>query len=383
MLRIIHTSDVHIGVKLSSFRDKASLQRQSLLDVFTKIVDTAIAEHAQLVLIAGDLFDSNYPSYQSVQFVKGQLGKLNINGIYVAIAPGTHDCLSKDSIYLRENFSANLPYVYVFNDETITSKEFSDIDVTVYTKANISNKSTESPIAFLATESKQAKTKYKVAMAHGSVQIEGKSAEDDLPISLRDIAESGVDYLALGHWHGAQEFSFGNTKAWYAGSPEITYQEGKGGLGQGYALLVDILDKTEVKPIKVSDKEMEELHIDMQVYENIENIYYELEKHANENKIISVTITGVIGSDIFIDEEKIEQDFKDKFLSISVSNKTAFTMDEVLARDYPEELVIGQFMKIMKEKIEKSKTSEEKKIAEDAMHLGIAELEGKNIISEN
>ncbi len=380
MLRLIHTSDVHIGVKLASFRDKAAVQRQSLLDVFAKIVDTAISEHAQLLLIAGDLFDSNFPSYQSVQFVKGQLGKLNNNGIYVAIAPGTHDCLSKDSIFLRENFTANLPYIYVFNNPEITVKEFPDIDVTVFTKANISNKSTESPIAFLAEASKQAKTKYKVAMAHGSVQIEGKSAEDDLPISLRDIAESGMDYLALGHWHGAQEFSFGGTKAWYAGSPEITYQEGKGGLGQGYALMVDMLDKVEVKPFKVSDKEIEELHMDMQVYENMENVYYELEKHAGANKIITVSISGVIGSDIFIDEEKIEEDFKDKFLSIRVTNNTVFTMDEVLSRDYPEELVIGQFMRIMRQKIESAQTSEEKKIAEDAMHLGIAELEGKNII---
>lgn len=382
MLRLIHTADVHIGVKFGAFGDKAPAQRQSLLDVFAKIVDIAISEHAQLVLIAGDLFDSNFPSYQSVQFVKGQLGKLNNNGVYVAIAPGTHDCLSKDSIFRRENFTANLPYIYVFDNPEVTAKEFPDIDVTVFAKANTSNKSTESPIAFLANAGKQAKTKYKVAMAHGSVQIEGKSAEDDLPITLRDIAESGMDYLALGHWHGAQEFSFGSTKAWYAGSPEITYQEGKGGLGQGYALMIDIMDKTEVKPIKVSDKEVVELRVDMQVYENMENVYYELEKRANPNAILAVTITGVIGSDIFIDEEKIEEDFKNKFLSISVSNSTVFTMDEVLARDYPEELVIGQFMRIMRQKIQDAKTPEEKKIAEDAMHLGVAELEGKNIISE-
>lgn len=383
MLRLIHTSDIHIGVKLASFRDKAAIQRQSLLDVFAKIVDTTISEHAQLLLIAGDLFDSNFPSYQSVQFVKGQLGKLNNNGVYVAIIPGTHDCLSKDSIFRRENFTANLPYIYVFDNPEITAKEFSDIDVTVFAKANTSNKSTESPIAFLAEAGKQAQTKYKVAMAHGSVQIEGKSAEDDLPITLRDIAESGMDYLALGHWHGAQEFSFGNTKAWYAGSPEITYQEGKGGLGQGYVLMIDIMDKAEVKPIKVSDKEVVELRVDMQVYENMENVYYELEKRANPNAILAVTITGVIGSDIFIDEEKIEEDFKNKFLSISVSNSTVFTMDEVLARDYPEELVIGQFMRIMRQKIQDAKTPEEKKIAEDAMHLGIAELEGKNIVSSD
>lgn len=383
MLRIIHASDVHIGVKFGAFGSKAAAQRQSLLDVFAKIVDTAISSHAHIVLIAGDLFDSNFPSYQSVQFVKMQLAKLNDAKVYVAITPGTHDCLSKDSIYKRENFAQNAPYVYVFDDPEVTAKEFPDIDVTVFAKPNLSNKSTESPVAFLAETGKTAQTKYKVAMAHGSVQIEGKSSGDDLPITLRDIAQSGMDYLALGHWHGAQEFSFGSTKAWYAGSPEITYQEGKGGLGQGYVLLVDIADTADVKPVKVSDKEIEELNMDMQIYENMENVYYEMEKHANQNKILIVNISGIIGSDVFIDPAKIEQDFGKKFLSVKVSDFTGFTAQEVLGREYPEELVIGQFARIMRQKIEEAKTPEEKKIAQDAMHIGIAELEGKNILSDN
>ena len=380
MLRIIHTSDVHIGVKFGAFGDKAGAQRQSLLDVFAKIVDTAISSRAHIVLIAGDLFDSNFPSYQSVQFVKMQLAKLNDAKVYVAITPGTHDCLSKDSIYKRENFAQNMPHVYVFDNPGVTAKEFSDIDLTVFAKANTSNKSTESPIAFLAEASVAAKTKYKVAMAHGSVQIEGKSAGDDLPITLRDIAESGMHYLALGHWHGAQEFSFGATAAWYAGSPEITYQEGKGGLGQGYILLVDIMEKADVKPVKVSDKEVEELAMDMQIYENMENVYYELEKHANQNKILMVNISGIIRSDVFIDPVRIEQDFRKKFLSIKVSDFTGFAAPEALGREYPEELVIGQFARIMRQKIEEAKTPEEKKIAQDAMHIGIAELEGKNVL---
>ncbi len=380
MVRIIHTSDIHIGVKFGAFGDKAAAQRQSLLDVFAKIVDTAISSHAHLVLIAGDLFDSNFPSYQSVQFVKMQLAKLNNASIYVAITPGTHDCLSKDSIYKRENFALDMPYVYVFDNPEVTAKEFPDIDVTVFAKPNVSNKSTESPVAFLAEAGKQAKTKYKVAMAHGSVQIEGKSAGDDLPITLRDIAESGMDYLALGHWHGAQEFSFGATKAWYAGSPEITYQEGKGGLGQGYILEVDIVDSVKVKPVKVSDKEVEELNIDMQIYENRENMYYELEKHASPDKILMVTVSGIIGTDVFIDPARIEQDFERKFLSIKVADNTAFKMEEISAHNYPEELVVGQFVRIMEQRIKDAKTPEEKKVAEDAMHIGIAELEGKNIL---
>ena len=199
MLRIIHTSDIHLGAKFTSFGASARTQRQALQNSFVAIVDQAISSKANLFLVAGDLFDSNFPSQQTVSFVKGQLKRLNDERIYATILPGTHDCLSKESIYKRENFGLNLPYVYVFDDPATTSVELPDIDATIFAKANTSNKSSESPVAFLAQAGVSAKTKYKVAMAHGSVQIEGKAAPDDMPITFREIAESGMHYVALGH----------------------------------------------------------------------------------------------------------------------------------------------------------------------------------------
>lgn len=383
MVRIIHTSDVHIGAKFASFGKKAQTQRQSLLDVFAKTVDHAISSKANILLIAGDLFDSNFPSYTSVTFVKQQFRKLEAAGIYAAVVPGTHDCLTKDSIYKREDFTFELPHIFVF-DENTTMKEFADIDLTVFARANTSNKSEDSPIAFLKEASRQASTKYKVAMAHGSVQIEGKAAADDMPVRLSEIADSGMDYIALGHWHGAQEFSFGQTTAWYSGSPEITYQEGKGGLGQGYILEVDLTDKAGVKPIKMTEKEVKELRIDMQVYENAENVAYELDKLADPHRILVAEIAGVGEPDaiLALNPEVLEEAYRDKFFSIKIKNTAAPALSTQTDFAYPEELVIGQFVRIMRARIDATSDNEEKKLLQDALQIGIAELEGKNILSE-
>jgi len=382
MLRIIHTSDIHLGAKFSSLGKKADAQRQALKDSFTKVVDHALASKTNLFLITGDLFDSNFPSPQSVSFVKAQFARLNEARIWTMILPGTHDCLSKGSVYVREDLSHDLPYVYVFNDAEVFAKEIPDIDATIYAKPSAANKSTESPVAFLASVAKNAKTRYKVAMAHGSVQIEGKSAPDDMPITLREIAESGVQYLALGHWHGAQDFSFGNTVAWYAGSPEVTYQEGKGGIGQGYALAVDVMETAKVKPLKISEKVVKEVDIDMQIYENVENVVYEIEKLADQNRLLLVNIFGFAESAVFVDPERIAQELADKFFSIKVKNTTALKLPEITALNYPEELVVGQFVRIMQKKLEGAQTPEERKMIEDAAQIGIAELEGKNVLSE-
>src|SRR3990170_3682165 len=285
MLKIIHTSDLHIGAKFGAFGEKAEAQRKAILNALAKIVDLAIERSAHIVLISGDLFDSNFPSRASVDFVKSQLRRLNDAKI----------------------LGADLPFVFVFDDESVTQKEFPDIDLTLFAKPNTANKSTESPTAFLESSVKSASTKYKVAMAHGSVQIEGKAAADDMPITLREISSSGVQYLALGHWHGCQEFSFGSTIAWYAGSPEITYQEGKGGLGQGYAVLVEIDDgAVKAEPARVSEKELKEIDIDMQIYENMDNVCHEIEKSAGPNVILRANIFGFSDAAGLIDAEKME-----------------------------------------------------------------------------
>ena len=52
------------------------------------------------------------------------------------------------------------------------------------------------------------------------------------------------------------------------------------------------------------------------------------------------------------------------------------------ALNYPEELVVGQFARIMQKKLESAQTPEERKIIEDALQIGVAELEGKNVLSE-
>lgn len=382
MLRIIHTSDIHLGAKFASLGKKADAQRQALKDSFAKVIDHAIASKANLFLITGDLFDSNFPSPQSVNFVRAQLARLNEERIWTMLLPGTHDCLAKSSVYTREDFARNMPYVHVFDEAAASAKEIPDIDATVFAKPSAANKSTESPVAFLASATKSATTQYKIAMAHGSVQIEGKSASDDMPITLREIAESGVQYLALGHWHGAQDFSFGNTVAWYAGSPEVTYQEGKGGIGQGYALAVDVMETAKVKPVKISEKVVREVDIDMQIYENVENVVYELEKLADPNCLLLVNVFGFAESAVFVDPERIVQELEGKFFSMKVKNTTALKLPEVTALNYPEELVIGQFVRIMQKKLESAQTPEERKMKEDALQIGIAELEGKNVLSE-
>jgi DNA repair exonuclease SbcCD nuclease subunit len=52
MLKVLHTADVHLGAKFSGLGHKGASQREQLLVTFRNVVDTAINEKADIVLIA-------------------------------------------------------------------------------------------------------------------------------------------------------------------------------------------------------------------------------------------------------------------------------------------------------------------------------------------
>ena len=89
MLRIIHTADVHLGARHDDLGEQAAAQRERQFAAFTATVDLAIAERVDLVLIAGDLFDSNVQPRRSVERVAAELARLVQARIRSAIIPGT------------------------------------------------------------------------------------------------------------------------------------------------------------------------------------------------------------------------------------------------------------------------------------------------------
>jgi len=99
MLRIIHTADVHLGARHDDLGEQASAQRERQFAAFTATVDLALAEKADILLIAGDLFDSNVQPKRSVERVAAQLHRLVGSKIRTVIVPGTHDSYDRASIY--------------------------------------------------------------------------------------------------------------------------------------------------------------------------------------------------------------------------------------------------------------------------------------------
>jgi DNA repair protein SbcD/Mre11 len=87
MLRILHTSDWHLGKRLERFS-----RHDEQVAVLNEIIDIAEQEKADVVLVAGDLFDTFNPPAESLDLFYRSLKKLSYNGLRPVIAiAGNHD----------------------------------------------------------------------------------------------------------------------------------------------------------------------------------------------------------------------------------------------------------------------------------------------------
>src|SRR6266849_4593650 len=95
-LRVLHTADVHLESDGYGDAHQQAAHTERGRRIFQRIVDRALTDKVDLLLIAGDLFDHNRVSNEAVDFVRAELERLRQP---VVILPGNHDALRTNAIY--------------------------------------------------------------------------------------------------------------------------------------------------------------------------------------------------------------------------------------------------------------------------------------------
>jgi len=371
MLKILHTADIHLGAKFSGLGNKGASQREQLRITFKNVITTAINEKVNIVLIAGDLFDANQQPQRNIDLVTEQFDLLGSNNIPVCLVPGTHDSFDSYSIYKKVDFEGRCSNLKIFTDENISYNEYPGLNLTVYGKPNLSNRSYISPLKGLTPSTS---SKFHIAMAHGSFYIPEKIAEDDHVFRLEEIKASGMHYLALGHWHRVYKCS-DKPSAWYSGPPEWIPDQTE----KGEVLLVSLSDAGEVKVESrvLGLRDYDEVEIDMSEIQNLAKLKARISEGANQNLVRRVTLKGLRDAELIVNLEELETESGDKFFHLSVINESHPKSGEITADE--ERLIKNRFIKLMERQIEDSE-GEEKDTAENALQYGIALLDGKEVL---
>lgn len=371
MLKILHTADIHLGAKFSGLGNKGASQREQLLVTFKNIITTAINGKVDIVLIAGDLFDSNQQPQRNIDLVIEQFNLLGSNSIPVCLIPGTHDSLDSSSIYRKVDFEEKCPNLKIFTDENTSWKEYPSLDLTVYGKPNLSNRSRVSPLKGLR---RSTSSKFHIGMAHGSLHIPEKVAEDDHVFRLEEVKASGMDYLALGHWHRAYKCP-AESPAWYPGPPEWI----PGQTEKGVVLMVSLspAGEVEVTPTTLGVRDYSEVEIDMDQIQDLMVLRSRISAMAGQNLIGKVTLKGLRDVEFILNTEDLEGELGEKFFHLRVVDKSHPKSREVSEGE--ERLIASRFIRLMKGQIE-GLEGEEQEIAESALQYGLALLDGKEVL---
>ncbi len=212
-VKILHTSDVHLESDTFGKSEEGKIYRQRIQTAFQKVVDKVFAENADLFLIAGDLFDSNRASEEGVEFALKEIARVPCP---VVLIPGNHDCYDSRSIYKKFDFTTAGRHVHVLTEEDGRLFELPHLDTVIWGRPVIDHDRHFRPLAGIPARQRDF---WHVAMGHGYFTDEDENLHRSSPIFPEEIANSGWDYIALGHIHLFNDLTQGKVAANYAGTP--------------------------------------------------------------------------------------------------------------------------------------------------------------------
>lgn len=396
MLRIIHTADVHLGARHDDLGEQAAAQRERQFAAFKATIDLALTEKVDLFLIAGDLFDSNVQPRRSVERVAAELKRLADARIRTVIIPGTHDCFDRASIYRAYDLVAlagGRP-----GDDMITiidpdhpSVHMAALDLVVVGQVFATKRAPHSPlIGFggpppdttdtLATPASPAA--WRIGMIHGSISIPGKTEHDEVVITTDEIAASGLDYLALGHWHSTQTAKAGKVTYAYSGAPEaVALDQDRA----GKALLIEFDETAGVRSVTVRECQVgrtrfEKAEVDAATVASQPGLIEQLAARTDPDLVLDVRLAGVRRDDLDLDLVEMETALAPLFLKIRVRDLSVPALTDGPLP--PPDTIAGSFIRDLEARIgelEAAGSTAEAAEQRDALRLGRLLLAGHEV----
>lgn len=375
-IKLLHTGDLHLDAPFLFLGEKGQTQRQQLLATLDKIVEIAIDENVDLFLISGDLFASNNPSCNTIDHVVDAFRKLEQGNVPICLIPGCGDSFGPQSIYRLYDFKEACPNLTIFTDR-LKQKIFEDLELTVHGEAVIGKGSPESPLRNLKPSQK---TKFNIALVHGTLNSMQKNPNEKGIFNLKEIKSSKMDYIALGHYHIFTNYSQDSIRACYCGAPEMLNWDQK---NSAHVAIVKIQSSGDIniEPKRVSQSHFKSITIPLGTINNIDEIVSIIKSKAHKNVFLQVHLTGLCSFDLPLNVESLEKDLDPYFLRLTIINEAHPDLEEIRIDELPSNTVMGQYVKMMMEELNNS-TGQEKDLAEKALKLGVNLLRGQKITDD-
>lgn len=202
MFRFLHAADIHLDSALRGLEryEGAPIAeiRSATRRAFDNLIELAIDEAVDFVLLAGDLYDGDWKDYNTGLYLVDRMGRLRDAGIKAFIIGGNHDAASQITRHLRlpdnvKKFSTRHPERVVLDD----------LGVGIHGQGFASRAMTEDLSQAYPQGDPQL---FNIGLLHTC--LDGKAGHEPYaPCTVDGLRSKGYQYWALGHVHKREEVS--------------------------------------------------------------------------------------------------------------------------------------------------------------------------------
>lgn len=206
-MKFLHIADVHLDspfLGLSFLPSELFCQIKNAIQLsFEKAVNFAIDNDVDLVLLAGDTFDSIHPTPQSKIFFANQIKRLVDRQIQVVMVLGNHDYSQIDDLLLNKS-----PYFKIIgSNEQIEQVDFMTKSQYKYRVVGFSYQHNHITEDIIAKYPPKSTSIYTIGLAHAGMKQSSVDQNNYAPFTLNEVKDLNYDYFALGHIHLRQVLS--------------------------------------------------------------------------------------------------------------------------------------------------------------------------------
>ena len=211
-MRLVVSADTHLGspIRSAALRNPALGDRlkQASRDTFRGIVDLAISKDADVLVLAGDIFDNDFPDLKTRAFLITQLARAAAAGVSTVLIRGNHDAL------LDHTTHGDLgPNIHLLHRGNPT------VDISGVAFHGLSFETSHVSDSFLPDYPTPIAGCVNVGLMHTS--LGGSPGHDPYaPCSEQDLMSFGYDLWCLGHIHTPFERNLGSVMAIMPGIPQ-------------------------------------------------------------------------------------------------------------------------------------------------------------------
>ena len=380
-MKIVHCGDAHLGSEIRSLGHLGAKRKMEIRQSFFRILEFCGEEKADILLISGDLFDQPTPDKELVSQVMEQMRKIPDTRIF--IAPGNHDYICQDSCYLTADWPAN---VTIFQG-TYECVSIEELQVNVFGAAFLGAnqeipllKKKEEAIGYVENHF------LNLGVLHGDL-VSSASGSTYNPVTVKQIENSGLDYLALGHIHLRSEIKkAGNTYYSYCGN-----HDGRGfdELGEKGVYIGEIRKNSfydlehnfyfkEVGSRKYLEVKFEpgklmkeEIVSEEEIAKAIQKELVKMDANRWQENLYKIILTGDMRENVTLSPEGIKGWLSDVFY-LKIKDKTRITVDyEQVAKQHTLKGMFVSKMLIKMKEAERSGDFERLAVLKEALSIGL------------